>query len=115
MKVAQKVREAVYDRDGWACVWCGASSPLTLQHRVPRGAGGTKLAASNSPANLVTLCGSGTTGCHGKVESNRLAAIEEGLIVRRGTDPATVPVFYARTGEWFLLRIEGHLQVVPPC
>lgn len=45
------------------CVLCGRTSPLSLHH------------ISNKPrhdveANLVMLCGSGTTGCHGKIEAH---------------------------------------------
>jgi hypothetical protein len=53
-----------------------------IHHRLPRGAGGT-----NSKANLLHLCGSGTTGCHGWVESHRKEAYELGLLLRRGENP----------------------------
>lgn len=58
-----------------------------VHHRLPRGAGG-----SWSPANLLAACGSGTTGCHGRTEHAREAAYDDGRLVHRGTDPATVPV-----------------------
>lgn len=54
--------------------------------------GGTKDPASNSPANILLLCGSGTTGCHGWVESHREEAYESGFLVRRGNDPGSLPV-----------------------
>lgn len=46
-----------------SCALCGATWPTTLHH------------ISNKPrddleANLVMLCGSGTTGCHGKITAN---------------------------------------------
>lgn len=49
-------RRRIYERDGWACVWCGKrqgvdASPLVLDHLVPRSAGG-----SNHESNLVTSC-----------------------------------------------------------
>lgn len=59
-------REAIYRRDGWTCVYCGARylhadaavkpgvryvAKLTLDHIVPRELGGTNLAS-----NLVTAC-----------------------------------------------------------
>jgi hypothetical protein len=60
--------------------------------------GGTKRPESNSPANLVTLCGSAVSGCHGFVESHRVKALDWGYIVHRIDDPATVPVLTA--GGW---------------
>ena len=54
--------------------------------------GGTSDPASNRPPNLVSLCGTGTTGCHGLVESKRAEALSEGWLVRHGVDAAAVPV-----------------------
>lgn len=87
-KVVQQVRE----RDGHQCVRCGVGRDLTTHHRIPRGMGGTKDPRINHPSNLLTLCGSGTTGCHGWAESHRLEAVKDGLIVSRYADPTLVPV-----------------------
>ena len=54
----------------------------SLHHRRSRGMGGTSNPAINLPANLLAACGSGTTGCHGFVESNRLWALDLGLLIR---------------------------------
>jgi hypothetical protein len=54
--------------------------------------GGSKDPAIHSPANLIYLCGSGTEGCHGKVESNRAEALEFGLLIYRNDDPTLTPV-----------------------
>lgn len=54
--------------------------------------GGSRWPGINLPANLLTLCGSGTTGCHGWVTANPSAARMDGLSVSQHTDPATVPV-----------------------
>lgn len=43
-------------------------------------------------SNLVLLCGSGTTGCHGWVHSNVRVATELGLIVSQWGVPSEVPV-----------------------
>lgn len=59
-------------------------------HRDPRGMGGTK--AADTPENLVHLCGSGTTGCHGWIESHRDRAKELKLLLVMGEDPAKTPV-----------------------
>lgn len=58
-----------------------------VSHRIPRGQGGRW-----TPANGLDACGSGTTGCHGTVEHERDDAYVCGMLVRRGQDPATVPV-----------------------
>lgn len=44
-------RQAIYHRDGDACVWCGSRESLTLDHLTPRDRGGT-----NDADNLVTAC-----------------------------------------------------------
>ena len=52
---------------GVACRVCSASplaAHMTLHHLVSKSLGGDDVAA-----NLVALCGSGTTGCHGLVEA----------------------------------------------
>lgn len=82
--------ELVWIRDNGSCARCcrGLSRPdrgrsWSVHHRRPRGVGGTSLAWVNLPANLVLLCGSGVTGCHGWVESHRGEAIELGWLVSR--------------------------------
>ena len=49
MKPAKRNR--IYTRDDRKCVWCGFPGALTLDHLVPREAGGT-----NDHTNLVTCC-----------------------------------------------------------
>ncbi len=47
------------------CRICGAgASQCSLHHLVPRSLGGDDV-----DTNLVALCGTGTTGCHGKIEA----------------------------------------------
>lgn len=62
-------RAAVLARDGYACARCGKPcgpgiAPYSLQHRIARGVGG-----GSEMSNLIVLCGSATTLCHGEVES----------------------------------------------
>lgn len=68
--------------------------------------GGSKDPAINSPSNLLFLCGSGTEGCHGWVESNRAEAYADGLLVYRNDDPSEIPVVL-RYGEVFLDDVGG--------
>lgn len=89
----------VVQRDAWSCVCCGRNISggvrgvdWSIHHRIPRGMGGTRDARINSPANLLVLCGNGTAGCHGVVESLREAARSRGLILWRSQNPGEVPV-----------------------
>lgn len=69
--------------------------PYSLQHRRARGAGGRRGHVLDTPWNLVLLCGSGTTGCHGLIE-NQLREQEgyaKGFAIRGElVDPADVPI-----------------------
>lgn len=82
------VDEKVIARDMGACARCGRhvahlerGIAWSIHHRRPRGAGGTSLAWVDEAANQIILCGSGTTGCHGWVESNRSEARAQGFLV----------------------------------
>lgn len=80
----------------------------SMHHRRPRGMGGSKNPALNQASNILLLCGSGTTGCHGWVESNREEAYDLGLLVRMWQVPIETPVtlFHGT----FLLDDEGGVQ-----
>lgn len=94
---SQDTRMLVYNRDGWRCARCGKDITYiqsSIQHRKARGMGGTKDEEINSPVNLIVLCGSGTTGCHGYVETHREEARERGWAVSQWADPADIPVSY---------------------
>jgi hypothetical protein len=103
---------AVMNRASQGCERCGSnrSEFWSMHHRRPRGMGGSKRPEVNAPSNILMLCGSGTTGCHGWVESNREEAYELGLLVHMWQKPVEVPVTL-----WhgtFLLNDDGGLQ---PC
>lgn len=53
--------------------------------------GGTSLDL-NKTSNLVLLCGSGVSGCHGWVESHRNEAREFGYLIARGQDTKKIPI-----------------------
>lgn len=102
-----RTKQLVADRAGYCCEICGLSlhdgtywaEPHSFHHRRPRGMGGTRDQASNTPANLLLLCGTGTTGCHGRIERDRSTAYVFGWLVTQGTDPVLTPVWVWRRGE----------------
>jgi hypothetical protein len=106
---------AVLDRDGFRCVRDGKPAQgqrgwdWSVQHRLPRSGGG-----GNGLDNLIILCGSGTTGCHGHVESHRTEAYDNGWLVRRGFDPATKPVLVDHQSRWVYLTPSGEYADNPP-
>ena len=104
----KQIRQAVLERDEGRCVVTGeylvdvdTGNPFgqfSVHHRTPRGMGGSKDPKIASVSNLLLLSGTGTTGAHGKIESNRSWAVDEGFIVPRWQDPALVPVNHYRHG-----------------
>lgn len=91
------VREAVYERDAMRCQRCRRPvyqvGAWSVHHRQPRGMGGTRHGAHRLSV-LVLVCGTGTTGCHGWIESNRAAARELGWLISKfdPADPQTIPL-----------------------
>jgi len=97
----------VRERDHHVCVHCGTTGHgLSTHHRRNRGMGGSRWAGINLPTNLLTLCGDGTTGCHGWVTEHPTQARELGLAVSLHADPATVPVT-THTGTHLLSDLEA--------
>jgi hypothetical protein len=111
-------REQVLARSGGACERCGRNLQASIfgysvHHRLARGMGGTK--TPDDAYRLVVLCGSGVTGCHGWVESNRAAAEAQGWLIRHGvTKPIDVPVF--ADGSWYAITPHAlvPLDLTPP-
>lgn len=98
-------RLSVVTRAQFKCELCGGSlDSMSVHHRRPRGMGGTRRGWVNEPDNLLAVCGSGVTGCHGMIESRRADAYDFGWLVRTGMDPSTVP-FCDLDGQWWLLNM----------
>src|SRR5215475_530537 len=115
----RKTRAAVIIRDGYRCARCGqacgpgTSAPYSIQHRKARGVGG-----GNEMSNLILLCGTGTTGCHGQCELRRGAEAWGGYWLPSYVDPRSYPVLYFDAaddeGGWFrYLHDDGSLSDRP--
>jgi hypothetical protein len=116
-----EVREQVRERDQERCAACGVNiyraGTWSWHHRRNRASGGTSDPAINSPANLLLLCGDGTTGCHGHITDHPAEAYASGLSVSvnaqvsRGlkVDLATVPVTHGVHGRVLLDHDGGWL------
>lgn len=115
--VSKSTRLEVLTRAKYRCEKCGVSLSETfyysLHHRTPRGMGGSREVRLNLPSNLVAICGSGTTGCHGWIESNRSVSEDEGWLVSRYQEVAEVPLFISGVG-WRYLTDEGTYSSTPP-
>lgn len=108
---AKYVCDLVDERDGQRCVRCGRSLHQVAgsrHHRQLRRHG------NHTAANLVLLCGSGTTGCHGWVHSEPAAARALGLIVRGTDDPSWVPVYSGYLRQWLTLSERGYAGHLTP-
>lgn len=92
--IPSDVRKVIYERDDWSCLRCGVNligRRYSIHHRFPRRMGGTRDPRINDVRNLVLLCGDGTRGCHGWIESNRLTALRQGWLLH-SLDEVDVPV-----------------------
>jgi hypothetical protein len=93
---SKEFRLLVMARSNFTCERCGKKlgegEHVSVHHRTPRGMGGSHDQSLNLMSNLMALCGSGTTGCHGWIESHRQKSMENGWLVLRGVDASTVPV-----------------------
>jgi hypothetical protein len=89
-------REIIRERSGGQCELCRSRDATNMHHRRPRGMGGTKRDI-HTPAWILHVCGSGTHGCHGLIESRRALAYTNGWLLRNHEHPSTTPAWLFRS------------------
>lgn len=103
-----KCRPIVYARAGLGdarmarCEKCGQREPLSMHHRRKRGQGGTW-----APSNIVVVCGSGTTGCHGWIERNPTNANAEGWGLGRGDPDGSKVPLRVHNVSWCRVKLDN--------
>lgn len=104
-----EARIAAGRRQGYTCLICEGnlltSVPHSFHHRLMR-SHGHGYAGLHLPGNLILLCGTGTTGCHGHVHAHPKEAYERGWLVHPWEDPLEKPV-WSKAHGMILLDDEG--------
>jgi hypothetical protein len=115
--VQDAARRIVRERDGQRCQMCGRwlweSGSYSVHHRLNRGRGGS--AKLERASILITACGDGARGCHGKVTENPEWANSIGwLLPRNNPDiaPELEPILLF--DGWHLLDDEGNRTPCAP-
>lgn len=99
-------------RDGFKCLICNGKesdgwSGYSRHHRLMRSHPWPGL---HEPENLLDVCGSGTTGCHGRIHAHPGLAYRMGWLVHDWVeDPGEVPVKTAAHG-WVFLEHDGTMR-----
>jgi hypothetical protein len=108
--VQEAARRIVRERDGDTCQMCGRNlvgQVRSVHHRLNKGRGGSALLERASI--LITVCGDGWIGCHGRVTRNPDWAGMQGWLLPRnnpGIDPEQEPILLF--DGWHLLADEGN-------
>ena len=91
----QESKRIALARQGWHCMRCGRN---LLDPTV-----------RDLPCNIVELCGSGTTGCHGWAHAHPAEAERFGYIIPSWRAPLSVPI-RDWNGDWWWLLDDGTAQ-----
>ncbi len=101
-----KAELAAIARDGAECLRCGRNLegiPASLHHRKLKGRKVPKI-EWDLVENIATMCGTGTTGCHGWAHHNRSAAKTDGWIVASWDIPHREPMHDLRNNMITLMQ-----------
>lgn len=120
MRPTKDVLAIVQERDDNRCAYCGyvvtgeRGFDWSLHHRRNSGSGGDPRPETHAPGNLVLLHGSGTTYCHGTVESRRDDSRTSGFLISKLTrrSPSSYVIEHAVHGLCYLLD-DGSVRLVP--
>jgi hypothetical protein len=107
VSIHRKTRELLYQRAHGGCEMCGKWAANNAHHRKNRSQGG-----EDTLSNLLLLCGSGTTGCHGWVTEHPEESVSNGWSIHgRIAVPADVKVLrfdrVLGVKVWALLTDDG--------
>ncbi|WP_347042058.1 HNH endonuclease [Brachybacterium nesterenkovii] len=94
-------REVVWERDNGWCVLCGRTAE-SVHHRQGRGG-----KTPHRLSNLISVCGDGVRGCHGRIHANPSAAYAHGWMVPRNGIRSTTDTPIKTTRGWTLLADDG--------
>lgn len=103
---SKKTCDMVDRRDGYRCVRCGRSLYAvsgSRHHRMLRKQAPKSI--KHNVENLILLCGSGDTGCHGYVHANPAESYGKGWMVKSYEIPASKPLLTFH--GWVLLHHDG--------
>lgn len=104
---SRRVCDLVDERDDRRCICCGVSLmgvPASRHHRHMRS---HPFPGLHEASNLILLCGSGTTGCHGFIHAHPEFAYAQGWLLHSWEEhPDRVPVNTFAHG-WVLLDDRG--------
>ena len=107
----QESKHAALQRQGWHCMRCGRNlhDPTVWpgrsgHHRQLRRRADPTV--RDLPCNIVELCGSGTTGCHGWTHAHPADAERFGYIIPSWRGPLSVPI-RDWNGDWWWLLDDG--------
>lgn len=102
----REVCDFVDERDNRRCVICGRSLygvQSSRHHRMLRSQAPKRI--KHTVQNLMDVCGSGTTDCHGYIHAHPGESYANGWLVHSWLDPLDVPVKTYR--GWVLFDAEG--------
>jgi hypothetical protein len=105
--ISDTTKQIVRDRSAGICEVCQAAPATNFHHRRARGMGGTRRPI-HGPDWVLHLCGSGTTGCHGYIETHPEVSYARGWKLRGTRDPSIAPVQLC--GQWYILLPDGTME-----
>jgi hypothetical protein len=104
-KITKDVRAYVFVRENYTCRCCHLRPAESMHEIKPR-----SLRGDISKKNSIAVCGSGTTGCHGFLQSHRVLAFMS------STGAEGTIRFYPRTeqaADWMLTPVGSYLSSQP--